>query len=134
LLTYLIVLSFTIKREHLQGAVLLSYLCILILLGHIRAEGFLCRILIKHARSPPESVQHGGLTPQQIHEVVVNNSNPRESSLGLATLVIPMKNPAHQGMIYAIHSVVRFAMFWFGQLALQWENRIFGSISKARYN
>jgi hypothetical protein len=40
-----------------------------------------------------------GPQTQQIRELVVNN--PRESSLGFATLVIPAHNPAHQGLIYA---------------------------------
>jgi hypothetical protein len=69
----------------------------------------------------------GGPSPQQIRELVVNN--PRESSLGFATLVIPAHNPAHQGMIYAIHLVTKFATR-LGQPATQWDNCLFGSINK----
>jgi hypothetical protein len=43
----------------------------------------------------------GSLTPQQIRELVVNN--PRESTLGFATLVIPAHAPASPGLIYAIN-------------------------------
>ena len=69
----------------------------------------------------------GGPQPQQIRELVVNN--PRESSLGFATLVIPTHNPAHQGLIYAIHSVSKFAPR-LGQPVTQWDNRLFGSINE----
>jgi hypothetical protein len=69
----------------------------------------------------------GGPSPQQIRELVVNN--PRESSLGFATLVVPAHNPAHPGLIYAIHSVTKFAA-QLGQPATQWDNRLFGSINK----
>jgi hypothetical protein len=69
----------------------------------------------------------GGPSPQQIRELVVNN--PRESTLGFATLVLPAHNPAHQGMIYALHTVAKFATR-LGQPATQWDNRIFGSINE----
>jgi hypothetical protein len=73
----------------------------------------------------------GGASPQQILELVVNNL--RESSLGFFTLVIPAHNPAHQGMIYAIHSVTKFATR-LGQPATQWDNRLFGSINEVIRN
>jgi TnpA family transposase len=69
----------------------------------------------------------GGPTPQQIRELVVNN--PRVSTLGFATLVIPAHNPAHQGMIYALHTVAKFATR-LDQPATQWDNQIFSSISE----
>jgi hypothetical protein len=68
----------------------------------------------------------GGSTPAQIRELVVNN--PRETSLGYATLVIPADNPAHQGLIYGLHSVSKFDMR-LGQPNTQWDNRIFGAIN-----
>jgi hypothetical protein len=68
----------------------------------------------------------GGPTPQQIRELVVNN--PRVLTLGFATLVIPAHNPAHQGMMYALHTVAKFARL--GQPATQWDNRIFSSINE----
>jgi hypothetical protein len=71
----------------------------------------------------------GGPTPQQIRELVVNN--PRESSLGFALLVIP--TPAHQGMIYGIHSLSKFATR-LGQPATQWDDRIFGSVGEVVAN
>jgi hypothetical protein len=49
-----------------------------------------------------------GPTPQQIRKLVVNN--PRVSTRGFATLVLPAHNPAHQGMIYALHTIAKFAM------------------------
>ncbi len=73
----------------------------------------------------------GGPSPQQIRELVVNN--PRESTLGFATLVLPAHNPAHQGMIYALHTVAKFATR-LGQPATQWDNRIFGSINQVAGN
>jgi hypothetical protein len=71
----------------------------------------------------------GGITPQQIRELVVNN--PRESSLGFAVLVLP--TPAHQGLIYAIHSLSKFATR-LGQPATQWDDRIFGSVGEVVAN
>jgi hypothetical protein len=71
----------------------------------------------------------GGPTPQQIRELVVNN--PRESSLGFAVLVLP--TPAHQGLIYGIHSVAKFSAR-LGQPATQWDDRIFGSIGEVVAN
>jgi hypothetical protein len=67
----------------------------------------------------------GGPTPAQIWELAVND--PRESSLGYATLVVPAHAPASAGMIYAIHTVAKFTPR-FGQPATQWDDRIFGSI------
>jgi hypothetical protein len=74
----------------------------------------------------------GGPTPQQIRKLVVVN-NPRESTLGFATLVLSAHNPTHQGMIYALHTVAKFAMR-LGQSATRWENRIFGSINQVAGN
>jgi hypothetical protein len=54
-------------------------------------------------------------------------NNPQESSLGFAVLVIPM--PAHQGMIFAIHSLSKFAAR-LRQPATQWDDHIFGSIGE----
>jgi hypothetical protein len=67
----------------------------------------------------------GGPTPAQIRELAVND--PRESSLGFATLVVPAHAPASAGMIYAIHTVSKFTTR-LGQPATQWDDRIFGSI------
>jgi hypothetical protein len=69
----------------------------------------------------------GGPSPQQIRELVVNN--PRESTLGFATLVVV--TPGHQGLIYAIHSLSKFATR-LGQPATQWDDRILKSPSVAR--
>jgi hypothetical protein len=69
----------------------------------------------------------GGPSPQQIRELVVNN--PRESYLGFATLLVPAHNPAHPGLIYAIHLVTKFAA-QLGQPATQWDNRLSGSIDE----
>jgi hypothetical protein len=69
----------------------------------------------------------GGPTPTQIRELAVND--PRESSLGYATLVIPAHAPASAGMIYAIHTVAKFTTR-LGQPATQWDDRIFGSIGE----
>jgi hypothetical protein len=71
----------------------------------------------------------GGPTPQQIRELVVNN--PRGSSLGFAVLVIP--TPGHQGMIYGIHSLSKFATR-LGQPATLWDDRIFGSVGEVVAN
>jgi hypothetical protein len=67
----------------------------------------------------------GGQTPAQIRELVTNN--PRDSSLGYATLVFSAANPAHQGLIYRVHSVAKFGTrphFW-----IHWDGHIFGSIN-----
>jgi hypothetical protein len=49
----------------------------------------------------------GGPAPAQIWELISNN--PREPSLGFITLVLPANNPAHQGLLYTLHSISRFA-------------------------
>jgi hypothetical protein len=69
----------------------------------------------------------GGPTPAQIRELAVND--PRESSLGYATLVVPAHAPASAGLIYAIHTVAKFTPR-LGQPATQWDDRIFGSIGE----
>ena len=69
----------------------------------------------------------GGPAPAQIRELVANN--PRESSLGFAVLALPANNPAHQGLIYALHSVSRFAPI-LGHPPTQWDNHLFGSINE----
>jgi hypothetical protein len=68
----------------------------------------------------------GLLTPAQLRELVSNN--PRESSTGYAALCLPAGNPAHQGTIYAIHSVAKFAAR-LGQPTMQWDGLLFGSIN-----
>jgi hypothetical protein len=54
-----------------------------------------------------------GPLPQQIRELVVNN--PRESNLDFATLALPVHDDARQGMIYTLHTVVKFVMRLVGQ-------------------
>jgi hypothetical protein len=66
-----------------------------------------------------------GQTPAQIRELVTNN--PRDSSLGYVTLITSTANPAHQGMLYGIHSLAKFETR-LGQPPTQWDGRIFGSI------
>jgi hypothetical protein len=72
----------------------------------------------------------GGPMPQQLRELVVVN-NQHQSTLGFAVLVIP--TPVHQGMIYAIHSLSKFATR-LGQPCTQWDNRIFTSIGEVIAN
>jgi hypothetical protein len=68
----------------------------------------------------------GLLPPAQLRELVSNN--PRESSTGYAALCLPAGNPAHQGTIYAIHSVAKFSAR-LGQPATQWDGLLFCSIN-----
>jgi hypothetical protein len=68
----------------------------------------------------------GGPSPQQIRELAVNN--PRELSLGFATLVIPAHAHTSPGMIYTIHYVAKFSSCLGQPASTQWDDRIFGSI------
>ena len=71
----------------------------------------------------------GTQTPAQLRELVCNN--PRESSLGFAILCLHA--PGGPGMIYAIHSLARFAPR-LGQPATQWDGQIHGSINEVTGN
>jgi hypothetical protein len=66
-----------------------------------------------------------GQTLAQIRELRTNN--PRDSSLGYVTLVNSTANPAHQGMLYRIHSLAKFETR-LGQPPTQWNGCTFGSI------
>jgi hypothetical protein len=72
-----------------------------------------------------ESAQ-GGQTRVQIRELVTNN--PRNSSLGYATLVLSAANPAHQGLIYRVHYVANFGTR-LGHSPTKRDGHIFGSIN-----
>jgi hypothetical protein len=73
----------------------------------------------------------GGPAPAQIHKLISNN--PRESSLWFATLVLPTNNPAHQGLLYALHSLSSFAPR-LGHPPTQWDDHLLGSINEAISN